>query len=105
MSARRPRIRLSREADQDLADIGLYTRREWGREQYAHYSAALRRALRSVRDHPHLGQARDDLFPGCRGFNVEQHVIYYKPEPGEIVVLRILHSRQDPAGKVEELPS
>jgi toxin ParE1/3/4 len=102
MSARRAAIRLTREADRDFADIGLYTSRVWGSAQYASYRAAITQVLRSVRDHPALGQIRDDLFPGCRSINVEHHIIYYHPQESEIVVLRILRGRQDPTDKVKQ---
>ena len=63
------------------------------------------RTLGLLRRHPRLGQLRDDLFPGYRGINVEQHIIYLQPLASEIVVVRILHGRQDPTGKVNEPPS
>jgi plasmid stabilization system protein ParE len=49
-----------------------------------------------------LGQPRDDLFPGCREINIEQHVVYCEPQASDITVVRVLHSHQDPTGKVEK---
>jgi plasmid stabilization system protein ParE len=46
------------------------------------------------------GQLRNDVFPGCREINVEQHVVLYQPEAIEITVVRVLHKHQDPTGKV-----
>ena len=103
MSARKVVVRLSREADQDLQDLLLYTRRTWGEAQKVTYRTAIIRTLRLLRDYPHSGQPRMDLFPGCRGVQVEQHVIYYHlPRAGDVEVLRILHRRQDPTGNVEQ---
>ena len=103
MSARRPAVRLTSEASRDYEDILLSTMRAWGVEQKATYRAALTGALRRLRQHPGLGQPQDDLFPGCRSVQVEQHVIYYhQPRATEIIVVRILHRRQDASVAVRE---
>lgn len=64
--------------------------------QHAKYRRAIDQAFAVLRDHPQIGRPRDDLCPGCRGFPVEQHVIYYdQPDDHTIFVRRILHARQD----------
>ena len=106
MSARKLAVRLSREADRDVLDILLYTRRAWGTKQQATYETVLIQALEILSQHPRAGRPRDDLFPGCRGIQVEQHIIYYhQPDATNIVVRRILHSRQDASAAVQEPPS
>ena len=106
MSARRSAIRLTPQADRNYENILLYTERTWGEKQSATYQAAITQALSALRDHPRVGRSRDDLFPGCRSIQAEQHVIYFhQPRAGEIEVLRILHHRQDASAAVEEPPS
>lgn len=74
----------------------MYTGRTWGGAQHAKYRRAIDQAFAVLRDHPQIGRPRDDLCPGCRGFPVEQHVIYYdQPDDHTIFVRRILHARQD----------
>ena len=103
MSARRTSLRLTREADRDLLDILLYTRRNWGQAQEATYRSVITQVLQTLRTFPESGQPRDDLFPGCRSIYIGQHVIYYRqPDPTTIVVQRILHSRQDASAAVKE---
>ena len=103
MSAPSPLVVLAPQAERDYAFILVYTRRTWGERQKASYRATIAQALRSLREHPQTGRPRDDLFPGCRSIQVEQHVIYYyQPDPTEIVVLRILHHRQDASAAVQE---
>lgn len=81
--------------------MALYTRRNWGEKQQLDYEAAIYQALDMLSRHPYAGRARDDLFPGCRGFQVEQHVIYYyQPDASTLVVRRILHGRQDASAAV-----
>ena len=105
MSARKLAVRLSREADRDVLDILLYTRRAWGTKQQATYETVMIQALEMLSQHPEAGRPRDDLFPGCRSAQVEQHVIYYhQPNAAEIVVQRILHHRQDASAAVQEPP-
>jgi toxin ParE1/3/4 len=106
MSARSPLVVLAPQAERDFAFILVYTQRMWGGEQRAGYRATIAQALRSLREHPQTGRPRDDLFPGCRSMQVEQHIIYYyQPDATEIVVLRILHHRQDASAEVQEPPS
>ena len=102
MSARNLPVRLTAEARRDYNDALLFTRRTWGASQKAAYRTALTRVLRELAAYPLLGRSRDELFPGCRNLNVEQHVIYYRTREREIVVIRILHVRREPAGEVRE---
>ena len=103
MSARRVAIELSRAALRDVDGLLLYTRRTWGKGQQAIYRAAIYRMLDMLSQHPQAGRPRDDLFPGCRGIRVEQHVIYYhQPDASTIVVRRILHTRQDASAEVTD---
>ena len=106
MSARRSAIQLTPQADRDYENILLYTERTWGEKHSATYSASIAQALTALRDHPRASRPQDDLFPGCRSIQAEQHVIYFhQPGPGEIEVLRILHHRQDASAEVDEPPS
>ena len=103
MSVRKLAVRLSREADRDVLDILLYTRRAWGAKQQATYETVMIQALEMLSQHPQAGRPRDDLFPGCRSIQVEQHIMYYhQPKAAEIVVRRILHRRQDASAAVQE---
>jgi toxin ParE1/3/4 len=102
MSAHRRSIRLSSRADRDFRGILLYTLQTWGPTQRRTYRAILTNGLHQIAQHPYVGQPRDDIFPGCRTLQIEQHVLYYyQPEADTIEVLRILHSRQNPEGKVD----
>jgi toxin ParE1/3/4 len=106
MSARRPAIHLTPQADRDYENILLYTERTWGEKQSATYQASIAEALNALRNHPQASRPRDDRFPGCRSIQAEQHVIYFhQPRTDEIEGLRILHHRQDASAGVKEPPS
>ena len=103
MSARRPVVDLTPEAEDDYQSILLNTDQTWGEDQVAIYWARILQTLESLREHPLLGHPRDDLVPGCRTIRVAQHLIYdHQLQPHLIEVVRILHGRQAPAGNVAE---
>jgi toxin ParE1/3/4 len=103
MSARKPVVELTPKAEVDYKNILLFTDQTSGEDQVAIYWARILQTLESLREHPLLGRSREDLFPGCRGVQIGQHVIYYhQPRPHLIQVIRILHTRQDPTGNVAE---
>ncbi len=97
MSARNPALRLTRQARRDFDDILLATAQTWGQDQADAYEEAIDRAFQDLQAHPLQGRSRDDLAAGCCSRVVERHVIFYVYAEAEssIVVLRILHQRQD----------
>ena len=101
MPSRRRRLTLKPQAQEDVREALHYTHQQWGAEQRSRYRVRLYETMRKLLDFPELGQPRDDLFPGCRSLRAEQHVIFYQITEGEIIVGRVLHVRQEAAGKVE----
>jgi toxin ParE1/3/4 len=95
MSAHRRRIELARRARRDLQGIRLYGLAQWGEERANAYHDALTKGFAMLQDFPELGVARDDLRPGLRSLQVEQHRILYRIRGETIRVLRIIHGRQD----------
>jgi toxin ParE1/3/4 len=92
MSARKAAIQLTSQAERDYESILVYTERTWEEKQSAIYQASIAQALSALRDHPQASRPRDDLFPGCRSIQVEQHVIYFhQPRADEIELQGPLH--------------
>ena len=44
---------------------------------------------------PELGRQRDDLFQGLRSFAVGKYVVFFRPRPRGIDVVRILHGSRN----------
>lgn len=90
------RFELTEGANTDLAAITDYTAVRWGKVQARTYLAALERRLNQLAGRPLIGRRRDELTDGLFSFPFESHVIYYMPTEFGIIVLRVLHQRQDP---------
>ncbi len=49
-----------------------------------------------------MGQGRDDLGNGIRVQSVGHHLIVYRLDGDDILILRFLHQRMDPPQRVED---
>jgi toxin ParE1/3/4 len=90
-------FRLTRRAEEDLLEIGEYTRRTWGIEQCARYLDQLEHCCQRLADNPKLGRAYDQVRQGYRRFEQGRHVVFFRQLDEEIIlVVRILHDRMLP---------
>ena len=90
------RFELAREALADIEGIADYTAERWGAAQAREYLAALEARLRELARSPLLGRRRDDLAEGLLSLPSVSHVVFYKRADFGVVVIRVLHRRQDP---------
>jgi toxin ParE1/3/4 len=90
-----PAFLLSEKALEDLKFIGRYTQKAWGREQRNKYLSKLDESFHILSKQPHLGSARDDIRKGYRVYHVGRHLIFYRPKPTVIEIIRILHDRMN----------
>ena len=90
------RFSLTKQALEDLREIGRYTQERWGREQRRHYLAMLDRCFHALAKNPSHGQRCDEIRSGFRKFPSGQHVVFYcEQSTGRIEVIRVLHGRMD----------
>jgi toxin ParE1/3/4 len=89
-------FRISRRAERDLLSIGEYSLRTSGAAQAARYIDELEDCCLTLADNPGLGRRCDDVRPGLRRLEHGKHVVFYRQEPGGILVSRILHQRMLP---------
>jgi toxin ParE1/3/4 len=88
--------RKTRRADEDLQEIYRYTRRAWGRAQAELYIRGLEQRFRALAGNPFAGITRQDLRPeGLRSLVHGSHVVFYQPQPYGVLIVRVLHGRQD----------
>ena len=95
------RFRFSHRAEADLFNIGLYTR-TWGQTQTDRYVGQLEDCCQLLADNPALGRPCDEIRPGLRRMKQGKHVVFYREEPGGILISRILHQRMLPENQAIE---
>jgi toxin ParE1/3/4 len=88
------KLRLTDEAESDLADILTYTLTRWGESQMYAYSEMIFDTLHQLLDFPERGISRSALQHELRSCPIGEHIAFYRIADNEIVVRRILHSRQ-----------
>ena len=94
-----PAFSLTRQALEDLREIGRYTQEQWGRGQRRYYLALLDRCFHALAENPQPGQRCDEIRSGYRTFPSGQHLVFYcEQATGGIKVIRILHERMDLEG-------
>ena len=98
------RIRLAKQAEQDITDILAWTAEQFSRQQAAVYAETLALALEALLEGPDApgARCRDDILPGIHALHVARqgrrgrHFVVFRVS-GEhcIDVLRILHDSMD----------
>jgi toxin ParE1/3/4 len=89
-------FRLTVRAELDLLDIADYTLQTWGVEQSVRYLDRLEERCHFLAERPQLGQRCDHIRPGLRRSKQDKHVIFYRYEGDDILIVRILHHRMLP---------
>lgn len=92
-----PGVKLTFGGRRDIEAIADYTRSTWGGEQTKKYLSALEDQLKLLAAQPALGMERPRLAEGLRSFPFDRHVIYYAVSGNGIIVVRVLHGRQEAA--------
>jgi toxin ParE1/3/4 len=88
------RVRRTEDAETDLTEIWVYIATD--------NPAAADRTILALQDAedrlarlPHIGRTRDELSAGLRSWPVGAYLVYYRPEAGGILTVRILHGARD----------
>ena len=87
--------RLSEKADEQLSGIYVYTFDTFGEVQAEAYVEGLRRTFGLIADFPGIGNVADEIKPGLRRFRFQSHYIFYKAEPGMLVIRALIHARRN----------
>lgn len=84
-------------AEEDLEGIYEYSITRWGIKQFEIYRQKINTALETIAEDPMIlgSRARDDLFPGCRMFRIEQHYLIYRISGELVEVGRVLHKKMN----------
>lgn len=87
-------VSLADDASEDLKDIFAFSERQWGREQAERYQSLLFSKLELLREQPNLGARIPEMSREVRVLRISQHNALYSIETHRILVLRLLHIRQ-----------
>ena len=91
-----PRVRISVEAEADIDRVAAYTTSTWGWRQTNQYLAKLEDGFDLIAENSLIGRSCDSLRTGLRRFEIGRHVVFYLPEPGGVLVVRVLHQQMLP---------
>jgi toxin ParE1/3/4 len=88
------RYRISRQAEQDLEDIWVYTAQN---DEVAAdlLIATILDKFPMLAKFPDMGKKRDDLLEGLRSFPVKPYIIFYSRTSDRIEIVRVLHQSRD----------
>lgn len=88
-------VRFTENAEKDVDAILSYTLTTWGEAQAQAYIDGLYDLLGLLSENPAAGRSRPELAPGLRSFPYRKHFVFYVSLEAELVVIRILASRQE----------
>ena len=89
------KIHLGEGAKDDLRDIRIYSKAQFGPAVAKAYMQGLDAIFTMLCQRPHVGAPEADLERGVRGFAYRSHRIYYRIIGDTIVIIRVLHHARD----------
>ena len=87
---------LSKKAESDLEGILIYTLDRWGEEQAERYLQDLTDCFNLIAHNPGLGRTCEALFPNLKRIEQGRHVLFYRVEEKQVVIVRVLHQSRLP---------
>jgi toxin ParE1/3/4 len=88
------RLTITESARADLQEIRAYIAK--GNPQAARRIVErLRAKARKLAQTPGIGRSRQDLRPDLFSFPVGKQVLFYRPQAGGIVLVRVIHGARD----------
>lgn len=96
-------VRFTNAAEEELDAIAEYTATNWGVDKAISYVRSIERRAQWIADNPEIGRKRPEIGRMVRSFPEGVHIIFYRIEPDQIVVLRIAHRASDFLSGWEEI--
>ncbi|MBF0268159.1 MAG: type II toxin-antitoxin system RelE/ParE family toxin [Alphaproteobacteria bacterium] len=88
------RLVLERTAIRDLGEIAEFIAQDNPVRAFT-FIEEIKDACRTWAENPLSGRARPEIAQGLRSFPHGNYVIFYRPLPDGIAVLRVLHGKRD----------
>jgi toxin ParE1/3/4 len=90
------KYRLTKEAENDLLKIFLYSFEIFGLAQAEEYRKDIIQCFELLAENPRLGRNADKFAPGARRHEQAHHVIFYDAQSDGVLVICIVHERSMP---------
>ncbi len=88
--------RLAPQAEADLEDLAFYVFLESGSLEVADLLIeSITQRFDLLAAHPHAGRPRDNLRPGIRSFPVRGHLVFYRIDDSDVVIVRVVSGGRD----------
>lgn len=87
--------RLAPEAEADLDELWHYIASNGSVETADRVVDAITTRFFLLGTHPRAGRRRDDLRPGMRAFPVGDHLVFYRVEGDDALILRVVRGSRD----------
>jgi toxin ParE1/3/4 len=88
-------------AQKDLQEIYQYGLHTWGQAQSAAYLDQLKGSIWALTTQPKTGIERPELAQGLRSLPAKSHILFYRVQPHQLEIARVLHAKQDPARHIK----
>jgi toxin ParE1/3/4 len=85
----------TRRADQDIIDIYVHGAASFGIDQAECYHEGLVSVFELLAENPYLARERSEFDPPVRLHPYQAHMIAYIIRDDELLIIRVLHGRQD----------
>ena len=90
------KLQINKRAVDDLSAIFAYGLEQFGQQQAQSYVSQFQSHLTLLLANPLMGQDMSYIRAEIRRSLCNEHVIYYRITQHTLVVMRVLHGRQDP---------
>lgn len=87
--------RFSKGADEDITSIAVVGIEEFGIEQAQRYHEGLFQLFDLLAANPRMARERLEIVPPVRVHPYKSHVIIYKIDGPDILIIRVRHGRED----------
>lgn len=88
-------FKVSKEATNDLREIGRYTQNKWGKAQRRRYLDDLDEKFHFLAENPQMGRRCEKIREGYFRFEFMSHIVFYKLGSEGVLISRVLHRNRD----------
>jgi toxin ParE1/3/4 len=88
-------LRLHPRAEADLAEIWLYTAKEWSRAQANRYVMGLDKAFTLLTDQPEVARCFSSMLPPVHVYRYQAHIVMFTADDDLVQVIRVVHARSN----------